>query len=174
MWLRYFTSHRGAAHIVAKLRQHLNGPEVSEGPGDGAAEEGGEGAAEAEGEGGGGKKGDEAKDLLPPAEEPTNQRRAMRPDRAEKRWRRMRKSRDTRRGGKRRSDPTGGTGQGNLRGGGRAPPRGKLRPPGIHPRKCAPVVTGSLWRLPASQRRGAPGQGNHGQICMAALLAPAC
>ena len=33
----------------------------------------------------------------------------------------------------------------------RHPPRGKHRPQGTRPRKCAPVVAGSLWRLPVSQ-----------------------
>ena len=35
----------GAAHIVAKTRQHYNCPDISKGTGDGAAEEGGEVAA---------------------------------------------------------------------------------------------------------------------------------
>ena len=31
------------------------------------------------------------------------------------------------------------------------PPDGKCRPPGIQPITCTPVVSGSLWRLPASK-----------------------
>ena len=58
-------------------------------------------------------------------------------------------------------------------GGGVPPPGGKRGPPGIHPRTCAPVVARSLWRLPASQRRVAPGRGNRGRRFMAELLAPA-
>ena len=54
------------------------------------------------------------------------------------------------------------------------PPRGKRVPPGIHPRTCAPVIAGSLWRLPASKRRVAPERGNRIRRCMAASLAPAC
>ena len=70
--------------------------------------------------------------------------------------------------------PHGGPGQGHLRGGGRYPPRGKCGSPGIPPRTCAPVVAGSLWRLPASQQWVAPGRGNIRRRCMAASLAPDC
>ena len=62
----------------------------------------------------------------------------------------------------------------SLAWGGHHPPRGKHGTPSIHPRTCAPVVAGSLWRLPAPQRRGAPGWGNCRQRCMAASLAKAC
>ena len=63
---------------MANPWQYHNGPDISKGPGDGAAEEGGEGAAvEAEEEGRGRTQGDEAEDP-PPAEEPTDTRRAMR------------------------------------------------------------------------------------------------
>ena len=68
----------------------------------------------------------------------------------------------------------GGSGRGDLPGGGRHPHRGKLRPPGIPPRTCAPVVAGSLWRRPASQRQVAPGRGNSRHRCMTASLTPAC
>ena len=57
-------------------------------------------------------------------------------------------------------------------GGDTTPPRGKRGPPRITPRTCAPVVSGSLWRLTASQRRVAPGQGNSRRCCVAASLAP--
>ena len=44
LWLGSLTSLRGAAHIVAKTRQHTNKrPNITEGPGDGAVEAGGEG-----------------------------------------------------------------------------------------------------------------------------------
>ena len=59
-------------------------------------------------------------------------------------------------------------------GGDMPPPRGKRRPPRIHPRTCAPVVAGILWRLPASQQRVAPGRVNCGRSFMAASLAPSC
>ena len=58
-------------------------------------------------------------------------------------------------------------------GGGCASPDGKLRPPEIPPRMCAPVVVGRLWRLTASQQWVTPGRGNHVQHFMTALLAPA-
>ena len=59
-------------------------------------------------------------------------------------------------------------------GGNVPPPRGKRRPPGIPPRMCAPVVAGSLCRLPISQRRGKPGRRNNGRRFMATLLALTC
>ena len=46
-------------------------------------------------------------------------------------------------------------------GGKRAPLYGKRGPPRITPRTCTPIVAGSPWRLPASQRRVAHGPGNH-------------
>ena len=39
----------------------------------------------------------------------------------------------------------------SLAWGGMSPTRGKIGPPGVHPRTCAPVVAGSIWRLPASK-----------------------
>ena len=61
---------------------------------------------------------------------------------------------------KRRRDPMGGPSRGQMRGGDATPPEKKRIPPGIHRRTCAPVVVGSLWRLPASQRRVAPRRGD--------------
>ena len=75
---------------------------------------------------------------------------------------------------KRPRDPTGTPGRGQSRGEGRHPSRGKCGSPRNHPRMCVPVVAGSLWRLPAPQRRVATGRGNSIHRCMAALLAPAC
>ena len=48
-----------------------------------------------------------------------------------------------------------------------------LQAPGIQPRTYTPIVAGSLWRLPASQRRVVPGRGNHRQRFVAASLARA-
>ena len=113
---------------------------------------------------------------LPP-EQPADGRMAIWPDRKRRRRRRSRRRRRTRRT-KRREEgtkiPHRGPSRGHSCGGGRHPPRGKRGPPRILPITCTPVVAGSLWRLPGSQRQDAPGRGNSRQRCMAALQAPAC
>ena len=58
--------------------------------------------------------------------------------------------------------PRGGPVEVTHMGGDATPPRVKRVPPEIQPRTCAPVVVGSLWRLPTSQRRVAPGRRNSG------------
>ena len=88
-----------------KPRPPHNIPDISEGPGDRAAEEGGEGLAKSEEEGRVGKQGGEAKD--PPAEG-RNNRRAMRPERAGRRQRRKRTRRGKRRRGTGTERPHGG------------------------------------------------------------------
>ena len=77
-------------------------------------------------------------------------------------------------GGRDGETPRGAPVEFTCVGGDTTPPRRKRGPPGIPPRTCAPVVAGSLWRLPASQRQVAPGRGNSRRRYMAASLAPAC
>ena len=90
---------------MAKPWQHHNRPNTSKGEGDGAEVEGGEGAAEAGEEGREGNQGVEDKE---PPVEGWNNRRSMRPERAERRRGRQR----TRRGERRK-----GTGTERLNGG---------------------------------------------------------
>ena len=92
---------------MAKPQQHHNRPKISEGPGEREEEEGGEGSTvEAEEEGRGGTQGDDYEDP-PPSEDPTDNRRDMKPLETEKK-RRWRKRRDTRRKGTGTEIPHGG------------------------------------------------------------------
>ena len=159
---------------MAKPWQHHNGPNIYEGSGNEASEAGGEGeAVDTEKEGIGGTQGDETKD--PPPRRRADRQKESHEAREEGKRRRQNMTRRGKRWkGTGTERPHGGTGRVHMHGGRRAPPRGKRGPPGITPRTCAPVVAGSIWRLPASQQWVAPGRENCGQRCMAASLAPAC
>ena len=158
---------------MAKPRQLHNGPDIPKGPGDRAAETGGEGEETGKGwEGGEGKESTTNGTPQPPAEEQADTGKAVRQERERRRRHRRKKRRKREETGTERTH--GGTGRGHTRGGGCHPYRGKRGPPGIPPRTCTPVVAGSLWRLPESQKRVAPGQGNSGRRCMPASLPPPC
>ena len=164
---------------MAKPRQIHNGPDTPEGPWLWAAETRGEG--EELGTGGEGVEGKEraTEDNPPssPPEQPSGKGTATRPERERRRRQKRRRRKRTKRRkmrGPGTETPTGSPGRGRSHGGGSHPPIGKRGPPGFHPRTCAPVVAGSLWRLPASQQKVAPRRGNRGQRCMAALMAPSC
>ena len=130
-----------------------------------------EGEAE-KGEGGRGRRGRPTTHLPPPAESTAGTGQAIQPVRREQSSRRSGSPREAKR--RRRTErPQGGPQSRSDAWGGCHPPKGKRRPPGIHPRTCAPVVAGILWKLPASQRWVAPGQGNCRRRCMAVSLAPA-
>ena len=92
---------------MAKPCPPHNRPDISEGPGEEAAEEGREESAEAKEEGKGGKQGDKAKSPPPPVVG-RNNRRATRPERAYRREGRHRKMRGKRQKGTGTERPQGG------------------------------------------------------------------
>ena len=125
-----------------------NRPDTPEGPGEGRVEAGVV-MADAEAEKRGGKQGGDAAGP-PPIEVETSNRSTMRPQGVGQRRRQKRKRRTTR---KRTGMeiPQGGHKQGlSGWGGGVSPPGGKRVTTLLYPRTCAPVVTGSLCRLPVS------------------------
>ena len=163
---------------MAKPQHYHNGPDIPKGPRDKAEETRGE--EEDTGTGGKGREGKEsaAHGTPPsPAEQTADKGTAIRPERERRRRQRRRRQR-RRKSMKRREEGIerhpGGARSRSLALGETPPPRGKRGPPGIPPRTCAPVVAGSIWGLPTSQRRVTPGWGNHRRRCMAALLAPPC